>query len=383
MAKAYSKQMDESNLLLLRDVLSELPQYVAIAFRGIENTTSTRTRLGYARDIKIFYEFLCEHNPCFKGKTPKDIKTDDLSRLEAEDIEEYLDAIRLYEKNGRTYTNGEQALKRKLSALRVFFAYLYKNNRIDSNAAEKVDMPKIHEKKIIRMEPNEVANFLDNVEYGDGLTDRQKKYHEKNKVRDLALLSLMLSTGMRVSECVGIDIHDIDFDNMRIKIIRKGGKEAFVYFSDEASEALINYLEERKKLVPASGHEDALFLSSQLKRISVRSVENIVKKYSLTSVPLKHITPHKLRSTFGTELYRATDDIYLVADVLGHSDVNTTRKHYADMDEDRKRRYRNEVQLREKQPIVNEDLEKTQTLRKPQDSNTSQHNNNKQSNKKK
>ena len=356
MAKAYSKQMDENNILLLREILSELPQYVTITFRGIENTTSTRTRLGYARDIKIFYEFLCEHNPYFNGKTPKDIKTDDLSRLEAEDIEEFLDAMRLYEKNGRTYTNGEQALKRKLSALRVFFAYLYKNN-----AAEKVDMPKIHEKKIIRMEPNEVADFLDNVEYGDGLTERQKKYHEKNKVRDLALLSLMLSTGMRVSECVGIDIHDIDFDNMRIKIIRKGGKEAFVYFSDEACEALIKYLEERKKLVPESGHENALFLSSQLKRISVRSVENIVKKYSLTSVPLKHITPHKLRSTFGTELYRATDDIYLVADVLGHSDVNTTRKHYADMDEDRKRRFRNEVQLREKRPVVNEDLDRART----------------------
>lgn len=351
MAKAYSKQVDENNIILLREILSELPQYVTIAFRGIENTTSTRTRLGYARDIKIFYEYLCEHNPYFRDKTPMDIRTDDLSHLQAEDIEEYLDAMRLYTKNGRTYTNGEQALKRKLSALRVFFGYLYKNERITSNAAEKVDMPKIHEKKIIRMEPNEVANFLDNVEYGTNLTDRQKKYHEKNKVRDLALLSLMLSTGMRVSECVGIDIHDVDFDNMRIKIIRKGGKEAYVYFSDEASEALIDYLEERKKLIPEKGSEDALFLSGQLRRISVRSVENIVKKYSISSVPLKHITPHKLRSTFGTELYRATDDIYLVADVLGHSDVNTTRKHYADMDEDRKRRFRNEVQLREKRTL--------------------------------
>ena len=343
--KPYNKQVDENNILLLRDILSELPQYATIAFRGIENTTSTRTRLGYARDIKTFYEYLCENNPFFRDKTPLDITTEDLSRLEAEDIEEFLHAMKLYTKNGRTYTNGEQALKRKLSALRVFFAYLYKNDRISSNAAEKVDMPKIHDKKIIRMEPNEVADFLDNVEYGSGLTERQKKYHEKNKVRDLALLSLMLSTGMRVSECVGIDIRDVDFDNMRIKIVRKGGKEAYVYFSDEASEALLEYLDERKKLIPEKGHEDALFLSGQLKRISVRSVENIVKKYSLTSVPLKHITPHKLRSTFGTELYRATDDIYLVADVLGHSDVNTTRKHYADMDEDRKRRFRNEVKL--------------------------------------
>ena len=222
-AKPYNKQVDENNILLLRDILSELPQYATIAFRGIENTTSTRTRLGYARDIKTFYEYLCENNPFFRDKTPLDITTEDLSRLEAEDIEEFLHAMKLYTKNGRTYTNGEQALKRKLSALRVFFAYLYKNDRISSNAAEKVDMPKIHDKKIIRMEPNEVADFLDNVEYGSGLTERQKKYHEKNKVRDLALLSLMLSTGMRVSECVGIDIRDVDYDNMRIKIVRKRG----------------------------------------------------------------------------------------------------------------------------------------------------------------
>lgn len=347
-ADTYSKQVDEHNIILLREVLSELPQYASIAFRGLELTTSTRTRLGYARDVKGFYEYICGHNPYFKDKTPRDVTCDDLSRLEAEDIEEYLDAVKLYEKNGRRYTNGEEALKRKLSALRVFFAYLYKNDRITSNAAEKVDMPKIHEKKIIRMEPNEVANFLDTVEYGNNLSERQKKYHDKNKTRDLALLTLMLGTGMRVSETVGIDLNDVDFDNMRIKILRKGGKEAYVYFSDEAADALTEYLKLRKDMNPAAGHENALFLSGQMKRIGVRSVENIVKKYSECSVPLKHITPHKLRSTFGTELYRATDDIYLVADVLGHTDVNTTRKHYADMDEERKRRFRNEVQLREK-----------------------------------
>lgn len=348
MATTYSKQIDENNILMLRQLLLELPHYATIVFRGIEHTTSTRTRLGYARDIKLFYQFLCDNNPYFKGKYPKEITTDDLSSLEAEDIEEYLDYIKLYKKDGRTYTNGEQSIKRKLSALRIFFNYLYKHDRITSNPVEKVDMPKIHEKKIIRMDPNEVAEFLDTVEYGNKLTERQKKFHERTKVRDLAILTLMLGTGIRVSECVGIDINDIDFDNMRIKILRKGGKEAFVYFSDEVCEALLSYLDERKNIETISGHENALFLSSHKKRITVRAIENLVKKYSQTSVPLKHITPHKLRSTYGTELYRATDDIYLVADVLGHTDVNTTRKHYADMDEDRKRKFRNEVQLREK-----------------------------------
>lgn len=84
------------------------------------------------------------------------------------------------------------------------------------------------------------------------------------------------------------------------------------------------------------GHENALFLSSQRRRITVRSIELLVKKYAST-VTGKHITPHKLRSTYGTNLYKETGDIYLVADVLGHSDVNTTRKHYAELEEDRKR----------------------------------------------
>jgi len=96
-----------------------------------------------------------------------------------------------------------------------------------------------------------------------------------------------------------------------------------------------------------SGSEDALFLSLQKKRIGVRAVENMVKKYASAVTPLKHITPHKLRSTYGTNLYRETGDIYLVADVLGHEDVNTTKKHYAALEEERRRSARNRVHLRE------------------------------------
>lgn len=175
----------------------------------------------------------------------------------------------------------------------------------------------------------------------------------KTKVRDLAILTLMLGTGIRVSECVGIDLNDVDFNNGRVKVTRKGGYESYVYFGDEVTDALTDYFEERKHIEPVSGHENALFLSSQRKRMSVRSVEMLVKKYSEGVIPMKHITPHKLRSTYGTELYRETGDIYLVADVLGHSDVNTTRKHYADMDEDRRRSARNRVQLRENATIKN------------------------------
>lgn len=189
---------------------------------------------------------------------------------------------------------------------------------------------------------------MDEVESGGQLTAKQQAYHQKTKIRDLALLTLLLGTGIRVSECVGLNIQDVDFKNAGIRIYRKGGKEVTVYFGQEVEEALENYLNERESIIPAPGHEDALFLSLQNKRMSVRSVENLVKKYARTVAPLKPITPHKLRSTYGTALYQETGDIYLVADVLGHSDVNTTKKHYAALEDQRRRSARNKVRLREK-----------------------------------
>ena len=142
-------------------------------------------------------------------------------------------------------------------------------------------------------------------------------------------MTLLLGTGIRVSECVGLDITDVDFRNNGIKVHRKGGAEVVVYFGDEVRTALLNYLEERNTIEAVEGSTNALFLSLQKKRIGVRAVENLVKKYSKLITTMKNITPHKLRSTYGTSLYRETGDIYLVADVLGHKDVNTTKKHYA------------------------------------------------------
>ena len=160
----------------------------------------------------------------------------------------------------------------------------------------------------------------------------------------------MLGTGIRVSECVGLDIQDVDFRNNGIKIIRKGGNESIVYFGDEVEKALIDWMEERKDIEPLPGHENALFYCTQRKRMGVQAVENMVKKYARQKTTQKKITPHKLRSTYGTSLYRETGDIYLVADVLGHKDVNTTKKHYAAMDDDRRRRAASAVRLRETSP---------------------------------
>ena len=127
---------------------------------------------------------------------------------------------------------------------------------------------------------------------------------------------------------------------------RKGGNNAILYFSDEVRYALEEYIAEKSNDPKIPQGENAFFLSMQYKRINVRSVEILVKKYSSIVTPLKKITPHKLRSTYGTRLYNETGDIYVVADVLGHKDVNTTKKHYAAITEDNRKRVANAVKLR-------------------------------------
>ena len=109
----------------------------------------------------------------------------------------------------------------------------------------------------------------------------------------------------------------------------------------------MNYQEERNTIEAVEGSTNALFLSLQKKRIGVRAVENLVKKYSKLITTMKNITPHKLRSTYGTSLYRETGDIYLVADVLGHKDVNTTKKHYAALEDERRRTAQKYIHLRD------------------------------------
>ena len=141
-------------------------------------------------------------------------------------------------------------------------------------------MPKIHDKNIIRLDIDEVARLLDEVESGESLTPRQQKYHDRTKTRDLALMTLLLGTGIRVSECVGLELEDVDMRNNGIKIHRKGGAEVVVYFGEEVREALLAYMVERQKITAEDGSINALFLSLQNRRISVRSVENLVKKYA-------------------------------------------------------------------------------------------------------
>lgn len=371
MGGTYQERRQKYVTLKIREMLQELPPFIFDFFRGIEHTTSANTRLAYTYDIRLFLNYMHTQMDEFKHLgSIKEITLADLDQMKARDIECFLEYLSYYEKEGESalpsmplplddedaphrqlrrpsaHQNGQTGKARKLATIKTLYHYFYKQERLTTNAPSIVDMPKVHEKPIVRLEVDEIAKLLDVVESGEQLTEKQKIYHEFTKKRDLALIALLLGTGIRVSECVGINLEDIDFNYNGVKITRKGGNETIIYFSSEVEKILREYLMERKNK-PCKDDDNPLFLSLQNKRISVRSVQLLVKKYSSHVTSLKKITPHKLRSTYGTQLYQETGDIYLVADVLGHKDVNTTKRHYAQMDDARRKYAANIVKLRE------------------------------------
>ena len=219
---------------------------------------------------------------------------------------------------------------------------------VQTNPALLVNTPKVRKKEIVTLSPDEITKIMDKINSGQGLSKKQLKFADKTRYRDIAIFTLLLTTGIRVSELVNINLSDISFESCEIRIIRKGLKEQIIYMSDEAEKALRDYLDlERANLVGTQYNLDALFISLKHQRISVRAVENLVAKFTSSDVTVKHITPHKLRSTFGSTLYNETSDIYLTAAVLGHENINTTSKYYSRMDKQKIRSARNIVKINE------------------------------------
>lgn len=349
----YREKIDAERIMQIRAISRELPPACGDFFRAIAVTTGTFTRLAYAIDLKTFFSFLQKERLQFAQKPLYAFMDDDLARVSQSDLTAYVEYLTFYYKTEtdsdvpvKPLINHELSIKRKLCSIRSFYDYLFKNGRIPSNVTTLVPLPKIHEKPILRLSMDEVHRMLEQAATGEGLTVRQKAWHKLTVKRDYALISLFLGTGIRVSECVGINIADLDFENNAFLVTRKGGNQVVLYFPPEVAEALAEYLAEREKIEAHPGHEDALFLSMQKRRITQRAVQNLVKKYAAIAAPLKpRISPHKLRSTFATNLYNKTGDIYLVADVLGHTSVDTTRKHYADMTDARRRMAAEQVDL--------------------------------------
>lgn len=344
----YYKTKHNQQLKKLRELLQELPDFAVAYIHEKELSTQTSTLISYSYDLLTFFRFLKAKNPAFRSIDIRNFTLSQMEQLASEDIVEFQRYLELNE-DGEKHENAKRAIARKMSPLRGMFQYHFEREYITNNPMALVKMPRLKkDKNIVRMNAIEIHDILNAIEFGhEQLTKRQLAYLEKTRQRDLAILTLMLGTGIRVSECAGLDDTDINFKDNSLLIVRKGGGQDVLYFGAEVAQVLKDYLDgERKRIIPKKDHEHALFYSMQNKRISVDAVENLVKKYARVSVPNKKITPHKLRSTYGTNLYRETGDIRLVADVLGHENVNTTVNYYAAMEDEHKQRAADAICLR-------------------------------------
>lgn len=342
----FYKDKKKAQTIRLRELLIQLPPCAVDYIHSKEVTSQVSTLVQYSYDLITFFTFMKDQNPVFRNKAPKEISVDLISKISPEDILEYQRYLELNVDRNHYHENGKKAIARKMSPLRGMFKFLLVYKKIKENPMELVPLPRLKkDKNIIRMNAAEVQSMMNTAEYGAGtMSDRQRKFAEKTKFRDVAILTLMLNTGIRVSECNGLDLNDVDLNANTLTIVRKGGAQDLLYFGDPVHDAISDYLElERKGIQVREGHEKAMFLSLQGKRISIDAIENLVKKYAKIAVPNKKITPHKLRSTYGTALYRETGDIRLVADVLGHENINTTIDYYAAIEDEHKRQARNAV----------------------------------------
>lgn len=336
---SYKKEKEIKQEQQLRQILDRLPPFCTDYFNYCLGTkgNSIQTMLQYANNLVVFFQYLLVSNPSFPSV--KSIRLDDLNRLTPKDIQEFMFYLRNYESTeGEVITNSPKSRSNKLSALRSFFQYYFAFGGMDSNPAKMIDSPKSKGKRLANLEKDELDELLDSAETGSGLTTKQQLFAKNTYMRDSAIIAVLSGTGIRVSELVGINLEDIDWKNRCIRVIRKGGKEDVVYFGQEVERYLSDYIEYERKT--DNDGEHALFLSSRHGihgRLSVRSVERLVKKYGQSSVTSKKVTPHTLRRTFGTGYYNDTGDIYLTADALGHKNVQVTAEHYSSISDERKK----------------------------------------------
>jgi site-specific recombinase XerD len=289
--------------------MEDLPQFCQ-RFLNYCNVRLTKlTACGYLYEIRKFFEFHASQI----GTVVSKFTIEHLDKIKCTDIESWLATFTKLDMN---------SICRKRSSLQTFLEYYYQRREIQQNAAAPMLMPKLKEKPIKRLTHEEVSRLLAAV-------TPDNRHH----LRDLTILVFFLSTGVRISELIGLDIKHLDMINASFVVTRKGGKVETLYMTEDLQIQLMYYLDS----IDTDNPDTPLFASEDNPRISDVTVRDTLRKYVKIAGLPTYFSPHKLRSTFGTNLYRKTRDIFAVAQVLGHSSVNTTRKHYVAMDEDIKR----------------------------------------------
>lgn len=300
-------------------------------------TKSIETQSDYCYNIVQFFEYFVQNNPALNGKLTNKVSKDAVNQLRPQDINEYI----AYLINERRYATA--SVQKTVTVLNCLFSFLEDSELIDKNPMRKSMKPRTKEQlDIVHLPRKDMDELQDVVATGKNLTRHRKSYHEKTRLRDEAIVTLFLKTGIRVSECAGIRMCDVDFEKRQFKVRRKGYSDKNqqpIDMSKSVYDALLAYYEVRKKIIPLAGHEEAFFLSLQRKRMSIAGIQRMVKKYALDlSASNDIISPHKLRASYATALYDETNDIYLVSAGLNHKSVDVTVQHYTAMDAERRKK---------------------------------------------
>lgn len=330
----------------IRKKLTLLPEFAVDYIYILENSKRIRTRYEYIKDMILLFEFLVNSEKTTKQEM-KDLTPSDLDQLTERDLIDFFDYLTAYEKSyssstGKTivqhFTNDTVGKSRKLATIRKLFAYLFKKKMISKDITQNIEIKVQHKKKISnRLKPEEIQRFfatiMDDIEIEN---DRQLKFHEKVKFRDYIISLLLAYTGIRVSELVQLDITDIHIQRKFLVVTRKGGDEQEITMPERIIDDIRDYIDYRKQIqdIPKNA-QNALFVSLHKKRIDPKTVRMLLEKYRQRSGIEIKITPHVFRRTFGTNHYNTYEDMYLTAEILGHSSAETTRKFYADPSEER------------------------------------------------
>ena len=341
---SYHSELDYSNEKKINELLKELPGFISQFDDALDNQgKATRTRINYIYDYILFFDFLLTLDIFSDKSSARDFTIKDLEKIRKTDINRFLKTFNISRRGeeseySKNKANKGKCLKaRKIASLRSLYSYFIDNEDIIKNPLKNIDPPKINEPgNPVVLSPDEVKRIFHCIDTGDGLgSSKQIALAAKTKRRDKAIFALLLGTGIRVSECIGLDVNDVDFDKASLSLIRKGGDTDEAYFSEEVESIIYDYLiNERDSLKPDT---DAFFVSSTHGRLTVRAVEYMVRKYALAAGITKNIKVHSLRATYATEIYSETKDLYMVKDALHHSSLNTS-KHYINGKEERKRK---------------------------------------------
>lgn len=316
-------------------ILKQLPSFAQdfINHLSVINRSET-TRRSYVYELRHFFNYILG-TPKFEAlPSISSFTLENMASLNHRDVEAFLSWAKT-EGN-----NGPRALSRKQAAIKSLYRYLVREEMLIKDITLKLEPIAVKSKLPKALEPNEVADLTEVLEDGQGLTKGQLKYYNYTEKRDRAIILTLINTGLRLSELCGLNLSDINYKDSSFSVLGKGDKDAKVYFNDEVSAILQDYIKNERSRYNKS-YTDALFLSIQCKRISKTSVESIVKKYMKILADMGYNTSdfstHKMRSTTATMLLRETDNLALVQDFLRHSDPRTTRQYAKILDEQLKR----------------------------------------------